>query len=127
LQVKHRKKFRIYMVENCIFCKIVRKEIPAKIVYEDDDIMAFYDINPQAPIHVLVIPKKHISSLAEVQDEDLQLLGKLLLGASKVAKKLGISEDGYRVVINTNRDAQQTVFHIHVHVIGGRPMSWPPG
>ena len=115
------------MVENCIFCKIVRKEIPAKIVYEDDDIMAFYDINPQAPIHVLVIPKKHISSLAEVQDEDLQLLGKLLLGASKVAKKLGISEDGYRVVINTNRDAQQTVFHIHVHVIGGRPMSWPPG
>jgi histidine triad (HIT) family protein len=115
------------MYENCIFCKIVRKEIPSNIVFEDDDLLAFYDINPQAPVHILIIPKNHIPSLAEVREEDQEILGKLLLGASKVAKKLAISEDGYRVVINTNRDAQQTVFHIHVHVIGGRPMSWPPG
>lgn len=115
------------MSENCIFCKIVRKEIPAKIIYEDEYTLAFYDINPQAPTHVLVIPKKHIASLAEIREEDIDLMGRLLYTTSIVAKKLGISEDGYRTVINTNRDAQQTVFHIHVHILGGRPMSWPPG
>ncbi|GIX40575.1 MAG: histidine triad nucleotide-binding protein [Leptospiraceae bacterium] len=115
------------MAENCIFCKIIKKEIRSQIVYEDEDTIAFHDINPQAPVHILVIPKKHIPSLAEVHENDKDILGKLLLTASKVAKKLAISEDGYRVVVNTNRDAQQTVFHIHVHVIGGRPMSWPPG
>lgn len=112
---------------NCIFCKIVNKEIPSKIVYEDEDVLGFYDINPQAPVHVLIIPKKHIPSLAEVREDDQMLMGKLIYTASNLAKKLAISEDGYRVVINTNRDAQQTVFHIHLHIIGGRPMSWPPG
>ncbi|MFN3604115.1 MAG: histidine triad nucleotide-binding protein [Leptonema sp. (in: bacteria)] len=115
------------MSSNCIFCKIASKEVPSKIVYEEEEIISFYDINPQAPIHVLIIPKKHIPSLAEVHQNDQSLLGKLLLTSSIVAKKLGISEDGFRLVINTNRDAQQTVFHLHLHVLGGRPMSWPPG
>lgn len=115
------------MISSCIFCKIISKEIPSKIVYEDDEVLSFHDINPQAPVHVLLIPKKHIPSLAEITENDQAILGKLLISASKIAKKLGISEDGYRLVINTNRDAQQTVFHIHIHIIGGRPMSWPPG
>lgn len=115
------------MISSCIFCKIISKEIPSKIVYEDDEVLSFHDINPQAPVHVLLIPKKHIPSLAEITENDQAILGKLLISASKIAKKLGISEDGYRLVINTNRDAQQTVFHVHIHIIGGRPMSWPPG
>lgn len=115
------------MNSSCIFCKIISKEIPSKIVYEDEEVLSFYDINPQAPVHLLLIPKKHIPSLAEISESDQTILGKLLFSASKIAKKVGISEDGYRLVINTNRDAQQTVFHIHIHIIGGRPMSWPPG
>ncbi len=115
------------MNTNCIFCKIINREIPSKIVYEDEDVLGFYDINPQAPVHVLIIPKKHIPSLAEIKESDQMLLGKLIYTASNLSKKLAISEDGYRLVINTNRDAQQTVFHIHLHLIGGRPMSWPPG
>lgn len=114
-------------MNNCIFCKIVAKELPSKIVYEDDDILSFHDINPQAPVHLLVIPKKHIPSLAVVDESDEQILGKLLGKASYIAKKTGIAEDGFRVVINTNRDAQQTVFHLHLHILGGRLMSWPPG
>lgn len=115
------------MSENCIFCKIVKKELSAKIVYEDESTIAFYDINPQAPTHILIIPKKHLPSLAEIKEQDIPLLGKLLYNTAMIAKKMGVSEDGYRTVINTNRDAQQTVYHMHIHILGGRPMSWPPG
>ncbi|MDW7975140.1 MAG: histidine triad nucleotide-binding protein [Leptospiraceae bacterium] len=114
-------------MQNCVFCHIVAKEIPARIVYEDEDLSAFHDINPQAPVHILVIPKKHIPSLAEIRPEDEGLLGKLLSKTSYIAKIAGVSEDGYRVVINTNRDAQQTVFHLHIHILAGRTFSWPPG
>lgn len=115
------------MSTSCIFCKIVVKEISAKIVYEDEDLLCFQDINPQAPVHVLLIPKKHIPSLVEIQENDTALLGKILSTAPKIAKKLAIAEDGFRIVINTNRNAQQTVFHLHIHILGGRPMTWPPG
>ncbi len=115
------------MTSQCIFCKIVNKEISAKIFFEDDTTIAFYDINPQAPVHVLLIPKKHIPSLAEVRDADREIYEKLFWNIPVIAKKLGIEEDGYRVVINTNQNAQQTVFHLHIHIIGGRLMSWPPG
>lgn len=111
----------------CLFCKIVAKQIPAKIAFEDDDVVAFHDINPVAATHVLVIPKKHIATLNDATPEDAALLGKLLLAAKRVAEQEGRTGDGYRTVINSGPNAGQTVFHIHVHVIGGRPMAWPPG
>jgi histidine triad (HIT) family protein len=110
-----------------VFSKIVRKEIPAKIVYEDDLSMAFHDLNGQAPVHVLVIPKRQIDSLEHATDEDAQLLGHLQIVAQKVARLLDLSESGYRVVMNCGRDGGQSVEHIHYHVLGGRPMVWPPG
>lgn len=110
---------------DCLFCKIIDKQIPAKIVYEDDFTLAFDDISPQAPIHFLVIPKLHLSSLNEMEDSNLA--GKILLTAKKVAKEKGISSSGYRVVLNTNDDGGQTVFHLHAHVLGKRKMLWPPG
>lgn len=110
-----------------IFSKIVRKEIPAKIVYEDDVSMAFHDLNGQAPIHVLVIPKRQIESLEHATDEDAYLLGHLQIVARKVARLLDVHESGYRVVMNCGRDGGQSVEHIHYHVLGGRTMSWPPG
>ncbi|MER0216952.1 MULTISPECIES: histidine triad nucleotide-binding protein [Nitrosomonas] len=106
-------------MDNCIFCKIARKEIPSNAVYEDDDILAFHDINPAAPVHFLLIPKLHIDSLAEVQDNHQDLLGKMLLLAPKLAKAQGC-EDGFRTIINTGRAGGQEVFHIHFHIIGGR-------
>lgn len=106
-------------MNNCIFCKIARKEIPANKVYEDDDILAFHDINPAAPVHFLLIPKLHIDSLADVQDNHQDLLGKMLLLAPKLAKVQGC-EDGFRTIINTGRVGGQEVFHIHFHIIGGR-------
>jgi len=112
---------------SCLFCKVARKEIPAKIVHEDDETLAFHDINPVAPTHVLVIPKKHIVSLADATPEDQALLGKLLLTAKHVAEAEGRSGEGFRTVINSGIQAGQSVFHIHVHVIGGRAMAWPPG
>lgn len=111
----------------CLFCKIANKEIPPKLAYEDDEVMAFHDINPVAATHVLVIPKKHITSLADAADEDQALLGKLLLVAKKVAEQEGRTAEGFRTVINTGPNAGQSVFHIHVHVLGGRAMAWPPG
>jgi histidine triad (HIT) family protein len=114
-------------MENCIFCKIVNKEIPAKIVYEDDSILAFDDINPQAPVHVLLIPKAHFSSLNDVPDMKSDLLGHILLKARHVAQIKGVKESGYRIVLNTARDSGQDVLHIHFHVLGGRRMTWPPG
>jgi histidine triad (HIT) family protein len=110
-----------------IFKKILKKEIPAKIVYEDDICTAFHDVAPQAPTHVLIIPNKEIRSLAESNNEDKMILGHMLFTASTIAKKLNISADGYRIVINTNNNAGQTVFHLHMHLLGGRPLSWPPG
>lgn len=111
----------------CLFCKIASGEIPAKIAFQDKDVVVFHDIQPQAPTHLLVIPRKHVSSLAEANADHQTLLGKLLLTASSVAKDMGLDKEGYRVVINTGPGAGQTVFHIHVHVLGGRVLSWPPG
>lgn len=110
-----------------IFGKIARGEVPADIVYEDDDVVAFRDLSPQAPTHVLVIPRKPIASLNDLEPGDAELVGRLFLAASKVAEHEGIAESGYRTVINCNAGAGQTVFHLHVHLLGGRPMRWPPG
>ncbi|MBD2494523.1 histidine triad nucleotide-binding protein [Nostoc sp. FACHB-280] len=112
--------------QDTIFSKIIRREIPANIVYEDDLALAFTDVNPQAPVHILVIPKKPIAKLAEAETEDAALLGHLLLTAKRVAAEAGLT-NGYRVVINTDADAGQTVFHLHLHILGGRAMAWPPG
>jgi histidine triad (HIT) family protein len=112
---------------SCIFCRIVNKEIPAKIVYEDDKVLAFHDINPQAPYHILVIPKKHISTLLELTEEDKDLIGHIFLVMNKLAQELGVAERGYRVVVNCNEEAGQTVFHVHFHFLAGREMHWPPG
>ena len=113
------------MAEDCIFCKIANKEISADEVWRDQDVVAFRDINPMAPVHVLVIPVSHIASLDQLQDQSLA--GKLILTASELARKLDIDESGYRVVINTGPEAGQSVNHLHLHLLGGRSMSWPPG
>ncbi|MCS7252686.1 MAG: histidine triad nucleotide-binding protein [Armatimonadota bacterium] len=115
------------MARGCIFCDIASGKVQSRIAYEDEDVIAFHDINPQAPIHILIIPKKHIANLNETSDDDLKLLSKLLLVARDIAKKEGVSERGYRIVLNTNREAGQSVFHIHFHLLGGRPFGWPPG
>jgi histidine triad (HIT) family protein len=112
---------------DCLFCKVVRREIPASVVFEDDELLAFNDINPQAPTHVLIIPKRHIDSLNDLAPGDDALVGTLVRRAAAIAKERGLSAGGYRTVFNTNRDAGQTVFHIHLHLLGGRSMSWPPG
>ena len=109
-----------------IFEKIIAREIPAKVVWEDDDAIAFEDVNPQAPVHVLIVPKKVIPRLAEAKDSDRATLGKLLLAAGEIAKKLGLS-GGYRVVINNGPDAGESVPHLHVHLLGKRALAWPPG
>lgn len=114
-------------MSDCLFCKIAAKTIPAKLVHEDDQVVAFDDINPQAPVHTLVIPRKHVASMAELNEADAGLLGHLLLVGNQVAKQKGIAEGGYRLVVNTGRNGGQTVFHLHLHLLGGRPMHWPPG
>ncbi|MFZ1539741.1 MAG: histidine triad nucleotide-binding protein [Chromatiaceae bacterium] len=114
-------------MSDTIFGKIARGEIPADILYEDEDVLAFRDLNPQAPTHVLVIPRKPIRTLNDLEEGDAELVGKLFLAARKVAAQEGIATDGYRAVINCNAAAGQTVFHLHVHLLGGRPMRWPPG
>jgi histidine triad (HIT) family protein len=113
------------MTPDCLFCRIVRKEIPATIVHEDADTVAFRDIDPKAPTHILVIPKTHVSSLNEVTDPTM--LGRLLLVARHLAKAEGIDQSGYRAVFNTGADSGQTVHHLHLHLLGGRRMKWPPG
>lgn len=110
-----------------IFSKIIKREIPAEIVFEDNEIMAIKDINPQAPIHILIIPKKEIPTLNDLNENDAQLIGKIFIIAKDLAIKNGISEDGYRLVVNCNKNAGQTVFHIHFHLLGGRVFGWPPG
>ena len=112
---------------DCLFCKIRDGENPCDKVYEDDDILAFRDVNPQAPTHVLVIPKNHIATINDLEQDDAALTGKLVLAAKNIAADDGIEEDGYRLVLNCNEGAGQSVFHIHLHLIGGRSMSWPPG
>ena len=112
---------------DCLFCKIVARQIPASIVFEDDRILAFNDINPQAPTHVLVVTKRHIATLNELSPEDDQIVGELVRRAAAIAEERGISAGGFRTVFNTNREAGQTVFHIHLHLLGGRTMHWPPG
>ena len=110
-----------------LFEKIIARQIPARIVYEDDLVLAMHDIHPQSPIHVLIIPKKPVPRIAEAQPEDQPLLGHLLLKAAEVAAQLGLSESGYRLVINNGPDGGESVPHLHCHILGGRPMGWPPG
>jgi histidine triad (HIT) family protein len=110
-----------------LFEKIISREVPAKIAFEDEEVLAFHDINPQAPVHVLVIPKRVIPRIAEAQAADGPLLGRLLLTAKQIAFDLGLSENGFRLVINNGRNGGETVPHLHVHLLGGRPMYWPPG
>ena len=115
------------MAEDTLFDKILRKEIPAEIVHEDDEVLAFRDINPQAPTHVLVIPKGKYESFADLADQDPNAVGRYMRGIAQVARNLGLDQRGYRVVFNTGPDAQQTVQYIHAHIIAGRQLSWPPG
>ena len=114
-------------MSNCLFCKIIEKQVPAKIMYEDDLCLAFEDVNPQAPVHVLVIPKKHIPTLLDLNEQDNNLMGHLIGISNKIARDKGIAERGFRLIINCNPESGQTVYHIHLHVIGGRTMQWPPG
>ena len=114
-------------MSTCIFCQIASHQSSAKIIYEDNAVMAFHDIDPKAPTHLLVIPRKHITSVDDLTDEDGQLAGKMLLIAKQVASELNLDKSGYRLVINTGREGGQAVNHLHMHLLGGRPMHWPPG
>ncbi len=114
-------------MNECLFCKMVSGVIPCDKVHENEHVLAFRDIDPKAPTHILIIPKKHITTLNEINENDQELLGELLLTAKKIAKDEGIDTSGYRTVFNCNSDGGQTVFHIHMHLLGGRPMAWPPG
>ncbi len=115
------------MDNDCIFCKIIKKEIPAKVVFENEYVIAFNDINPVADIHLLVIPKKHIETLNDLENEDIPLVGKIFMAIKELARQRGIYSNGYRVIANCNKDAGQDVFHLHFHLIGGRKLTWPPG
>jgi histidine triad (HIT) family protein len=115
------------MQHDCIFCKIVNRDIPAKIIYEDEHVVAFPDVSPAAPVHILVIPKRHISDLTEMRSEDAALMGHIMTVIPNIAAEVGLAENGFRTVINTKDDGGQTVHHFHCHVLGGRFMKWPPG
>lgn len=112
---------------SCIFCKIVSREIESPLLYEDAEIIAFHDLNPKAPHHILIIPKEHIATLNDTEDRHQALLGKMMLVAAKIARDLGVGEKGYRVLMNCNEGGGQAVFHIHLHLLAGRQMQWPPG
>lgn len=112
---------------SCLFCNIIKKQIPAEIVFDDTEIMAFNDINPQAPTHVLIIPKQHIATINDTHNDNTHLLGKMLLTAKQLAKKMYLDQAGYRLVFNVNEGGGQAVYHIHLHLLGGRQMLWPPG
>jgi len=114
-------------MSDTIFGRIAAGEVPADIVYEDADLVAFRDLSPQAPTHILIIPRKPIPTLNDLEQADAELVGRLILAAAKVAKQVGIADDGYRVVVNCNAAGGQTVFHLHLHLLGGRPLQWPPG
>ncbi|MEK7262387.1 MAG: histidine triad nucleotide-binding protein [Pseudomonadota bacterium] len=115
------------MATDCLFCKMISGAIKPATVHEDDDVLAFKDINPQAPVHVLVVPKRHIATLNDLKPADAALVGKLVLVAGKIARALGVADSGYRTVMNCNADAGQSVWHVHLHLLGGRVMRWPPG
>ncbi|MDP8257902.1 MAG: histidine triad nucleotide-binding protein [Candidatus Aadella gelida] len=115
------------MKENCIFCKIASKDIAASVVYEDDEILAFRDLDPQAPVHVLIIPKEHIPTVNDLSEKNEAIAGKLFSVARDIAKKEKIDKEGYRLVVNCNKNAGQEVFHMHAHLMGGRSFTWPPG
>ncbi len=112
---------------DCLFCKIISKKISSEILFENDDVLVFKDINPQAPIHFLIVPKKHISTINDLQQEDEKITGKIILTAQSLAKQENIDENGYRLVFNCNSNGGQEVYHIHLHLLGGRQMQWPPG
>jgi histidine triad (HIT) family protein len=114
-------------VTDCLFCRIAGGELPADIVYQDEDVVAFRDINPGAPVHILIIPRRHLSGINDASEGDVSLLGTIWLAAARVAAQEGIGETGFRTVVNQGPDANQTVQHLHMHVMGGRRMSWPPG
>ncbi|WP_139904065.1 histidine triad nucleotide-binding protein [Clostridium thermarum] len=114
-------------MEGCIFCKIASGEIPAEKVFESANVLAFKDINPGAPVHILIIPKKHIASVNDIEDQDVNIIGEIFIAAKKIASSLGVAEDGYRVVTNCGENAGQTVRHLHYHLLGGRSLKWPPG
>lgn len=115
------------MLGDCIFCKIIKGEIPSEKVYENENIIAFKDIDPAAPVHILIIPRKHITSINDIEEDDVNIIGEVFLAAKEIAKKFGIAEDGYRVVSNCGEKAGQSVMHLHYHLIGGRSLTWPPG
>ncbi|MEK7260462.1 MAG: histidine triad nucleotide-binding protein [Pseudomonadota bacterium] len=115
------------MATDCLFCKMISGAIKPATVHEDDDVLAFKDINPQAPVHVLIVPKRHIATLNDLKPADAALVGKLVLVAGKIARALGVADSGYRTVMNCNADAGQSVWHVHLHLLGGRVMRWPPG
>jgi histidine triad (HIT) family protein len=112
-------------MESCLFCRIIKRELPSKTAYEDDHVFAFHDINPQAPVHILICPRKHIATLNDISEDDATLLAHMFQIARKLAKQHDVATPGYRTVFNVNADAGQTVFHLHLHVIGGRKLSWP--
>ena len=112
---------------DCIFCKIAQKALPTHVIFENDELLAFHDQNPQAPVHVLIIPKRHINSVNETDTTDALLLGNMILTAKHVAEIQGMQHDGYRLIFNINQNGGQTVYHIHLHLLGGRRMTWPPG
>lgn len=114
-------------MNDCIFCRIAAGEIKGDVVYQDDEVMAFRDLNPQAPVHILIIPRRHIATTNDLTPADAELMGRLLLAARQVAQQEAIAARGYRTVLNCNAEAGQSVFHIHLHLLGGRPMGWPPG
>lgn len=114
-------------MSDCIFCKIIEKQIPSNIIYEDDNTIAFDDINPKAPIHKLIIPKLHIETINHIEPKHQLLIGRLFTAASKIAKQLNIADDGYRVLMNCNKHGGQEVYHIHLHLIGGKQLAWSPG
>ncbi len=114
-------------MDDCLFCKMASGEIKPDVLYEDDDVLAFRDINPQAPVHILIIPKRHVSTLNDLEERDAGMIGKLFLAAKNLAAQEGIDEAGYRTLINCNEQGGQVVFHIHLHLLGGRRMGWPPG
>lgn len=114
-------------VGDCLFCGIIQGEIKGNVIYQDNSVVAFKDINPKAPVHILIVPRKHIPTLLDLQPEDKALVGDIYAAANKLAKDQGISKDGFRVIVNCGPGAGQTVFHLHFHLMGGRPMTWPPG
>lgn len=115
------------MGQDCVFCRVANKQIPSSIVFEDEETLAFNDINPQAPVHIIIMPKRHLERISDIDITNSQIMGKLVLVANNLAALKGILKSGYRIVINCNKDAGQAVFHLHVHLLGGRALSWPPG